>query len=271
MRADFHAHSDVSIDCTEPMVASVQAAIDRGLTGICFTDHCDLIYNDNPQGGKNEKSYIDWQKSYAEIEAVRARFAGQIEILHGMELAEIAQDPEGAKVAAAAPGLDFILGSVHVLPGEQDFYYLKFPNLETCTDLVDRYLDENIRIARHNLADVMAHIGYHNRYMKRQGLYVELMNYEDKLRTLFDILIQNGRGIELNTSGLRQTVGESFPNLPVLKLYRKCGGEIVTIGSDAHRAADVGSHYDEACDLLREAGFRYTTIFRQRKPEMIPF
>ena len=271
MRFDMHVHSNVSGDSSARMADVVETAIDRGLSGLCFTDHCDLIKCEVP-GEKEVHCYTNWARSYSEIAHVRASFGDRIEILHGMELAEIVQDPERAKQCADAPDLDFLLGSVHAVTGYQDFYYLDYPDIGHCRKLVDMYLDENIRLAERNLMDAVAHVSYYNRYMSKYGFWVDVMDYEEKLRHLFGILAQNGRGIEINTSGLRRDPGpnRAIPELPVLRLFRACGGEIVTTGSDAHTAKHVGSHLAEAEELLRAAGFSYMAIFRQRKPAFIP-
>ena len=270
MRYDFHVHSDVSFDCGEPMANTIQAAITAGLDGICFTDHCDLIDGEVP-GQIAADAVTNWERSYAAIETARAAFGDQIEILHGIELSEMTQDAERAKACTALPGLDFVLGAVHSVTGYQDFYFLDYPDAAFCRKLAELYIDENIRMAELNLMDAIAHIGYCNRYMAQRGLGVDLMVFEDGLRHLFRTLVQNGRGIELNTSGLRRNPGpnNTIPELPVLKLFRECGGEIVTLGSDAHQAKHVGSHLAEGAELLRTAGFGYTTIFRARKPTFI--
>ena len=270
MRFDFHVHTNVSPDSNAPIADVVQTAIEKGLSGVCFTDHCDLIDGEVP-GRPVPESYTRWMKSHAEIEAARAKWGGQIEILHGMELGEIVQAPEAAARAAETPGLDFILGSVHAVTGWKDFYFLDYTDHDTCRKLADLYLDDHIRMAELNLMDAVGHIGYFNRYMTQAGLYVDMMDYEEKLRHVFQILARNGRGIEINTSGLRRNPGPHFliPDLPALKLFRECGGEIVTTGSDAHMATHVGCHLAEAEQLLRAADFQYMTIFRDRKPEFL--
>jgi len=252
------------------MEHTVEAAISKGLAGICFTDHCDPVIPEFPEE-TNATGYEEWARSYANIARVREQFGDQIEIFHGMELAEMTHAPETARAWAKAPDLDFILGATHIVRGYQDFYFLEYPDHDFCRKLAELYVDEAIGMAELDLADVLAHLGYFNRYMAPLGFYVDIMDYEEKLRHLFKILVQNGRGLEVNTSGLRRNPGPHFhiPELAVLKLFRACGGEVVTTGSDAHTARHVGSHIQEGQELLREAGFRYTTIFRKRKPEFI--
>lgn len=102
------------------------------------------------------------------------------------------------------PEYDFILGSLHNLRGERDFYYLKYESEEQCLALYDRYLEELIELAAIPCFDIMAHIGYCRRYMRRQGFDIEMdmERFGDRIDTLLRTLIENGRGIELNCSGL---------------------------------------------------------------------
>ena len=269
MYTDLHTHSNVSLDSSTSMEEMAIAAIKKGIDILCFTDHCDPIYGDEP-GVKRASGFEEWAVGYDKIAAVREKYGDKIEILHGMELAEIPQDPIRAREWSKAPGLDFVLGSIHAVPQMQDFYYLKFGDEAACRKLSSMYLDENIRLARENIADAIGHIGYTNRYMVRHGAYIDLMDFRDKLEMLFKLLVENGRGIEINCSGLRQKgLDEPFPNLSILKFYKECGGEIITIGSDAHSAHHVGEGFHQAIEIAKEAGFGYITVFRQRKPEFI--
>lgn len=269
MHIDLHLHSNVSVDSQTTMEAAVKSAITKGVNILCFTDHCDLICAEQP-GFKRDSSFEHWAVGYEQIAAVREKYGDKIEILHGMELGEIPQDPVRARQYSGAKGLDFLIGSIHALPSRQDFYYLQYGDDASCYALTEAYLDENILLAKENIADVIGHIGYTNRYMVRQGKYVDFLQFEEKLRELFSILVQNGRGIEINCSGLRQVnLNESFPNLEMLKLYKEMGGEILTIGSDAHTEAHVGAGFYEARELAKQAGFAYMTVFRKRKAEFI--
>jgi len=246
------------------MEAVAKSAIAKGLDGICFTDHLDL-FEAKEVGKKCMHGYDAWKKGYEEIRQVRDLLGNSLEILHGMEIAEIPMDTERAEKFIASPDIDFVLGSIHMVKGYVDFYWMKFPDLAFCKSITEVYLNENIQLAKLGLVDSIAHIGYSERYMTRQGFFINLMDYEEQLRQLFSIMIQTGQGLEVNTSGLRQGIGCTFPNLSVLKLYKALGGEIITIGSDSHNAQDVGSHIQKVEKLLKELGFRYFTVFRQRK------
>jgi histidinol-phosphatase (PHP family) len=91
----------------------------------------------------------------------------------------------------------------------------------------------------------------------------------DALDALFTHLAQNGKGLEINTSTYAER-GYCMPDLDMLTRYRELGGEIVTIGSDAHRAQRIGAHYDAARDLIRAAGLGYVCTYTDHKPTFHP-
>jgi histidinol-phosphatase (PHP family) len=51
----------------------------------------------------------------------------------------------------------------------------------------------------------------------------------------------------------------------MVRRFRELGGEIVTVGSDAHRANRVGQYSYEACEILKDV-FGYVCTFAERKP-----
>ena len=195
----------------------------------------------------------------------------------GLELGEGNHDPARAKRIYAMPEYDFILGSLHNLRDEQDFYYIQYESYEQCFELYDRYLDELIELAGIGCFDVMAHIGYCLRYMHKRGFdaQVTMERNGDKVDHLLRTLIENGKGIELNVAdlvpgGREDSLLMTFPSVDILRRYRELGGEIITIGSDAHSASRLCSGFAEACALLQSLGYSYLTRFREMKPEFYP-
>lgn len=124
-------------------------------------------------------------------------------------------------------------------------------------------------MAEWNKFDCIAHLDLVKRYGSLYGIKINLMLYEEELKEIFKILIENGKGIEINTSGLRQTAKSCLPDLDIVKFYKQLGGEIITVGSDSHYAMDVGKGIHYGIEIAKNAGFKYMTIFRERKPEFI--
>ena len=170
------------------------------------------------------------------------------------------------------PGLDFIIASIHNLPDVPDFYFYPYESEKECEDLNRRYLRELIRMADFPHFDVMGHIGYTTRYMSRKGFgeRISVEKYGDELTELLRRLIRNGKGIECNASGFRDPNAAPYPAGDILRLYRALGGEIITVGSDAHDPSQVFFGIREAYELLKSCNFRYVSEFRERRCEFIP-
>lgn len=256
------------MDSKAPMRAMAEAARDHGMAMVCFTDHIDM--DDDKTGLVRPNYEAVWPKVLAAMAELRADPPKGIEVRQGMELGEPAHDIETARKAAADPELDFVLGSLHNLRGMEDFYWINYTGEDECRELNHRYLAELIEMTELDFFDVMSHVGYTARYMARKGFRTRLTAdlYRDELAELFTRLIRQGRGIEVNVSGLR--CGETtYPEITGLRLYRDLGGEIITLGSDAHTTKDAGIGIKEAGELLRSLGYRYYTEFKRRRPEFI--
>ena len=268
---DNHIHSTISTDAHNTMTEMALASYEKGVRALCFTDHCDL---DHFKTGIPDPQCFDMRDEMNEMFAQAKRAVpSDMELFLGLELGEGNHDVDRMREIASSPELDFILGSLHNLSGEKDFYEMEFPDSAYCREVLERYMDELIELAALPYFDVMAHIGYPVRYMRRRcdpQMKFGMRDYGDRLDVLLKILIQNGKGLEINCSGLRdEYMLETMPETEVLRRYRELGGEIITVGSDAHRVSDAGSYLRDGFEILRNLNYKYVTIFRNRKPEFI--
>ena len=250
--ADYHTHSRFSPDGRDGFAALLAAAKAAGLAELCVTDHCDIS-----AGGSQE---FPARERYKAFEEARGQNGTGVRLLLGIELGEAIFDLESARAAAAACPYDYIIGSHHVLRGERDFYYFQYLSEEQCHQLLARYLAELAETAEWGGFDVLGHIDYPLRYMRRDGFAVSLLpRYEPELRALYGLLAQKGLGIEINFGKWAE------PDPALFALFRQCGGEVVTVGSDAHRAGDVGRGIAQGAAICREAGFAHIAAFEQRR------
>jgi histidinol-phosphatase (PHP family) len=81
------------------------------------------------------------------------------------------------------------------------------------------------------------------------------------------VIIPAGKGIELNTSDLRYGLATGLPSFDILKLYKECGGEIITIGSDSHVPETLAYDFRRGLERIKEAGINYIASFTNGKPE----
>ena len=117
--------------------------------------------------------------------------------------------------------------------------------------------------------DVYGHLDYIVRYAPLEPRRFFYGDYGDLMDEILRFLISRGKGIEVNTGGYKAGLGCPNPCPEVLRRYRELGGEIVTMGSDAHAVEYVGSFMGEAQEVLRGCGFRYFTLFRGREPVFV--
>ena len=115
------------------------------------------------------------------------------------------------------------------------------------------------------------HLDYVVRYgpEKDRGYCYE--TYSDLFDRILELLLEKGKGLELNTGGISDGMRDVHPCREVLRRYRQKGGEIITIGSDAHDPAEIAAHFHRAEEVLQECGFRYYTVFENRQPEFKRF
>lgn len=263
--ADYHTHTCCSMDSEADLMDEAARAVEIGLSELCTTDHCDLLNED----GKRIFA-LDWMPIAEQYCRVNQVYDGKLALRLGIELGCAHVDPDCARKILGGAPLDFVIGSVHNQSpqlGGIDFYFLKYPDQAACYAALDDYISSLEQLVQlPDCYDVLGHIIYPLRYMKDvPGPAVTLEPYWERLRVLFAAAVQSGRGIEVNTYCGRTLA----PWLPVLKLYRDCGGEIITVGSDAHTPAHIGNGVREAQALLQEAGFRYHTVYQRRKAQFI--
>lgn len=261
--ADYHTHSATSPDGQLTVSQLAEAAVQAGLDEICVTDHVDTVL----WGDHRPRESFDWSRLLRELPEAREKYAGRLVIRLGAELGEAPMGFDRAeRLLAEAPGLDFVIGSVH-MAGEKfqhfDLYYIEKSSETYYHRVIDSYLEDVLRLARWGKFGVLGHLTLPLRYMNENlGERMTFEQHYDQCREIFRALIQSGCGIECNTN----RGNTPLPDAPLLRMYRELGGEIITVGSDAHSAEYVGCHVREGQELLRQCGFRYFTTFEDGKP-----
>jgi histidinol-phosphatase (PHP family) len=235
-----------------------ERAISMGLGGVAITDHVDVDL------GESELDVL--RKLEADVSDAREKYGGKLEISMGAELGEGNHNLELAKKVVSDGALDFVIGSMHRQRERKDYYYLDYEH-EDLDSLMRGYYRELRELVRGGCFDVLGHINYQARYMNAAArARLDLSLYYDVLREILGDVARAGKGIEINTSGLWRGLGFTLPTLEVVKMFKEAGGEIVTTGSDAHRAEHVGLKLDGAAECLRAAGFRGYAFFKGREP-----
>lgn len=259
--ADSHIHTTHSFDGRSAMREQLEKARELGLFAAAFTEHMEI--NSAPEE-ENEKSI---EESLNEIEKLRCEYP-EIKILRGVELGQATQDINRAERLLDHLDFDFVLGSLHNLNNEEDFYFLHYTD-DTAVRLYDRYLSELKELVEWGKFDSLAHMTYPLRYMTgREGIEMPFERYRDRYAEILTLLAKKGKALEINTAKVRAGWG-LCPDTDVLRLWKECGGKFVTLGSDAHEASYLSVDMETGKQALLDAGFDSYVYYENHEPHMI--
>ena len=259
---DYHMHSSYSSDGNDSIIEMCKKAIAVGLKEIAITDHFEPT--------KDNEKYLYYKPENYFIDMIKAKtiFREQLTILFAVELGQPHIYPEFSLKLIESYPYDYVLASAHKMKDNTDFSELHY-NQNNKSEYIIKYLEELKSLAQWNRFDCIAHLDLVKRYASIHNVNVNLLEYKERLEEIFKVLINNGKGIEINTSGLRQHSQKCLPELDIVKFYRQLGGEILTVGSDAHNSEDVGKGIQVGIEIAKSAGFQYMTVYNHRKPYMI--
>ncbi len=256
---DYHTHSAFSDDCSTPMTEMIEAACKLGFKEIAVTDHYDPDYPDT-----DFPFTLDFPSYHKALNDSKEAYKNRIKVLKGLEIGIQHGDVlEKCKAQAKAFDYDFIIGSFHCADGYELYGNRFFQNRSVEDAYTSFYSYMRDCLLNYREYDVIGHFNIIDRYSSRiaaSSIYLDLV--EDILK----IIIADGKGLEINTSSFRYGLGErTTPSNKILHLFRELGGEIITIGSDAHRPKDVGARFDFAVEMIKSVGLKYLATFDQRK------
>lgn len=254
---DFHLHSSVSFDSSATAEEILSAAEQTGLREICFTDHYD--YNDIPTERHDTFALHTYRAAYDTLSSET------VKIRRGVEFGLTPWNTKEREALLASYPFDFVIGSVH-FTGGYDPYYEEFWTHNGLDTAFEKYLLQTLSCVKaHEGFDVLGHINYvcksahcPTKAPLRYGDFPDL--FDEIMKTVAG----KGIGMEINTSGIDR-VGDFLPDITYIRRFRELGGEIVTIGSDAHNGERVGQYTDRALAIAREV-FGYVCTFEERRP-----
>lgn len=262
-RIDLHMHTSSSFDGNYSALEMTESAVANSLATIAFTDHFDVDFYERHNLGVRQ------QTSYEDILSVVESCSDKIRILRGIEMGQPTYDVELTEKSLARYEYDFVIGSIHNLRNMPDFGDLDYKSMteERIYELLGEYFNEMLLLAKWNGFDTLAHLTYPMRYIVQAGRNeIELSRFDGIVDEIFATLIKNGKALEINTSGLRQPIGKTMPTENYVRRYRELGGELLTLGSDAHFTEHVGAGIDEGYAIAERCGFEFVTYFIDRKP-----
>lgn len=260
---DCHVHTRWSGDSSETIPNVCRAAIEKGLHEICFTEHVDFEPTDYSYGA------FDYEICRREIDNARAEFSGRLNIGFGIEVDYQARFHSQIRDFLKGKEFDYILGSAHYVDGViLEDHSVYFPGKDAVSAYAP-YFDNVLAAAETGWFDALAHLDICKRHGVRYLGPFDPTPFMDRIGTILQAVIKREMSLEINTSGLRQSPKETYPAIELLRLYRKLGGRHIVVGSDSHKACDVGAGIEAALQLATDVGFDSVNTFRARSRKAI--
>lgn len=245
MYSDYHVHSNFSFDCEEDFNHIISHALSLGMKQIAITDHQDYGW---PVPG--ESPLIDFSKYDTTLTSLKKKYEGQIQILKGIELGLMKGTQSQCRNLFHSSMFDFVIGSCHIVDG-MDPYYTKFWENRKDRDAFECYFYTLLEALKEfHQIDALGHLDYIVRYSPNKDSNYSCFDYSDIIDEILKFIIEHEIKLEINTANLRK--GFTFPNphTDIVKRYAELGGCLVTVGSDAHKASDIGYGFDSIKNMI---------------------
>ncbi len=264
---DAHLHTDLSPDSDVPIDVFAEQAVQRGIAEIAITDHVDF------EPGAPAYAYSTFQERERVVREAAERWGDRgVAIRFGVELTYDRSWETDVRDHLARHTYDFIIGSVHdrvrspFAPSRVAAWVAGRPLHE----IVAPMFDEVAAAARSGLFDVIGHIDVVKRYLYPHVTATDLARAPELYEPILRALVDSGTALEINTSGLRHGVGETYPSPAIVARYRAMGGQAITVGSDGHRADQFAWALADGYAAAAAAGFDALTFRRGGEPVAVP-
>jgi histidinol-phosphatase (PHP family) len=259
---DYHIHTEFSCDCQASMHSMCRSALARGLPEIGISDHFDMMPQDPCHTDFPADAWWD------ALQRCRKEFSGNLILRAGLEVGEPHLfHPQVQRILADYPW-DYVLGSLHWVEGELISSASKFSASKDET--FRSYFDEQLRMVLDGEFDILAHMDLIKRFSYQHYGPFQPQPYEDEIRAVLQACIRRGIALEVNSGTLRRSVRECMPSSTILCWYAEEGGELVTLGSDAHEPEHVAYGFDACLGVLHRAGLHSLCGFEKRRPSNAP-
>jgi len=269
IQSDSHLHTYYSMDSQAPVRDMIEGGISKGLKAIYFTDHYD---DDFPTlyTAPDYTQIFDCDEYFKEIQSLKEEYAGEIEVRIGIEFGLQPHLGESFDELAKQYPFEFIVGSLHVIDDDDPHAGRVFIGKKD-EEIYQRMFKETLLcVEATNEFDVLGHLDYVVRYGAEMEKKYSYERFASIIDSILRVLIERGKGLEVNTSGFKYGLPFPHPTFDVIKRYRQLGGEIITVASDSHNPEYIAYEFDKIPAILKEAGFKYYTEFKERKPYFYP-
>jgi len=252
MLFDSHMHTEFSSDSK----MNIDEAVLRGRElniGITITEHMDINYP-GPLA-----FMFDVDQYFAEYNKYRSD-----NVLLGIEIGmrSDCQD-ENCRLVESYP-FDYVIGSVHVVDNI-DIYVSEFYEGRSKEDVYRQYFATMLQcVTCYDSIHSLGHIDYIARYARFADTEVYYSEFKEHIDEILMILARKGKALEINTRRLGSKQAIEIL-MPIYERFYEVGGRLVTIGSDAHRVAEIGRGLAEGLEIADRSKLK-VVYFKNGQP-----
>jgi len=258
---NFHTHSRFSDGSSEP-VEYIEEAIRQGFTALGFSEHSVLPFKNTfaLQPG-TETAYI------TEIQRLRDLYKDRLQVLMALEADYIPGISTGFREQKTGLGLDYIIGSVHLVKNtDNELWFIDGPKKQTYDDGLNKFFGGDIRkgvtaywhqinqMLEEEQFDMIGHLDKIK--MHNQGRWFDENEpwYTDLVNETILLIKEKGVVVEVNTRGVYKGRSKSlFPGEYILRRLSERNIP-VTLSSDAHQPHELSLWFEEAKSLIGNCG-----------------
>ncbi len=269
---DQHLHSRFSGDSKADPRANCLHAIDQGLSGLTFTEH----YDRHPT--ERDSCIWDYAVNADSVSALREEFSDRLTVNLGIEVCYQPDAMPEILDHLQSNHFDLVLLSIHWCGGRPLHVKKEWSGIdhraatrtyfETALEAMQFCL--KLKNTGQRAFDVLGHMDLVKRYARRYWDAFDIHECEDLVDEIWRTVIAADILPEINTSTLRDRVGEPMPGEWTIGRYVESGGKVMSIGSDSHRSDHIGAGFDTAKATLLRAGIEAAAVFTNREMEVIP-
>ena len=258
-RSNVHSHTTFS-DGRDSAEDMVRAALALGFHTLGFSEHSPADYDDSAMPADRESAYC------AEARRLRRRYAGQIDVLLGLE--------HDWYSPAAADGYDFTIESVHYLRPGGAYFSVDWtrPKLEAAIRefyggdpyaLCRDYFQTVCASIEGTDADILGHIDLVMKFNEARDLFDDAdPRYLEGALACATLAAKSGRLVEINSGAVARGYRKApYPGAAMLRRIREAGGRII-LSSDCHDARFLDCHFAESAALAKACGFKTAWEYR---------
>lgn len=250
--SNYHTHTNF-VDGAHTPEEMVVSAIAQGMDTIGFSEHCYTPFD--PDCSMTPEQTKQYQN---EIARLQQKYAGQIQVLRGIEMDYTSQDDPSA--------YDYVIGSVHYLRVKGKTYAVDISaqGVKQCIQecfagdhnaYAQAYYDLVAKVVEKTNAQIIGHFDLITKFSNRGVVF-------DETSPVYQAAWQNamkqlaGKAVlEINTGAISRGYRTTpYPSPAMLRFWKELGGGVV-INSDSHHKDTLLQSFHEAEQLALQQGF----------------